>query len=54
MRFASSTLNAVPGTVKGSATGHDVVIWFSKLPPLPGVANHYQVNVYNVVVRGTG
>ena len=41
-------------TVKGSATGHDVVIWFSKLPPLPGVANRYQVNVYNVVVRGTG
>ena len=41
-------------TLKGSATGHDVVIWFTKLPPLPGVAKHYQVDVYNVVVRGTG
>jgi len=41
-------------TIKGSATGRDVVIWFTKLPPLSGTANHYQVNVYNVAVRGTG
>ncbi len=41
-------------TIKGSATGRDVVIWFTKLPPLSRTANHYQVNVYNVAVRGTG
>jgi hypothetical protein len=51
---ATNVSGAYTFTVKGSATGQDVVIWFTKLPPLPGVASHYQVNVYNVVVRGTG
>ena len=41
-------------TVKGSATGRDIVIWFTKLPPQPNTTNRYQVNVYNIVVRGTG
>lgn len=41
-------------TVKGSATGRDIVIWFTKLPPKPGTANQYQAEIYNIVVRGTG
>jgi serine/threonine protein kinase len=41
-------------TVKGSATGRDVVIWFTKLPPQPHTTNRYQVNIYNIVARGTG
>jgi hypothetical protein len=51
---ATDVSGAYTFTIKGSATGRDVVIWFTKLPPLSGTANRYQVNVYNVVVRGTG
>jgi serine/threonine protein kinase len=39
-------------TLKHPATGRDVVIWFSKLPPKPGTGNHYQADVYNVTIRG--
>jgi serine/threonine protein kinase len=41
-------------TLKHPASGSDIVIWFTKLPPRPGTANQYQADVYNVVVRGTG
>jgi hypothetical protein len=36
-----------------SAKGRYVLIWFTKLPPLPG-GGKYQAFVYNVAVRGTG
>jgi hypothetical protein len=40
--------------LKHPATGRDVVIWFTKLPPKPGTGNQYQAEIYNVIVRGTG
>jgi hypothetical protein len=39
--------------IRKPVAGRDIVIWFTKLPPQPGTANHYQANVYNVSVRGT-
>jgi len=39
--------------LKHPATGRDVVIWFSRLPPQPGTANHYQAEIYDVTIRGT-
>ncbi len=41
-------------TVNRSATGRDIVIWITKLPPKPGTSNQYQVDIHNIVVRGTG
>jgi serine/threonine protein kinase len=41
-------------TLRHPATGRYVVIWFTRLPPKTGVANQYQAEIYNVVVRGTG
>jgi hypothetical protein len=41
-------------TLKHPATGRDVIIWFSKLPPRPGTGNQYQANIYNVTIRGKG
>jgi hypothetical protein len=41
-------------SVNGSATGRDIVLWFTKLPPKPGTSSQYQVDVYNIVVRGAG
>lgn len=41
-------------TMKKPATGRYVIIWLTKLPPLPGTGNRYQANVYNVTIRGTG
>jgi hypothetical protein len=40
--------------LKHPATGRDVVIWFSKLPPKPGTGNQYQAEIYDVTIRGTG
>jgi hypothetical protein len=40
--------------LKHPATGRDVVIWFTKLPPKPGTGNQYQAEIYNVTIRGTG
>jgi hypothetical protein len=41
-------------TAKGSATGRYIVIWFTRLPPKPGPGNRYEVDIYNIVVRGAG
>jgi hypothetical protein len=40
-------------TMKQPARGRYVVIWLTKLPPLPGTGNRYQANIYNVTIRGT-
>jgi hypothetical protein len=40
-------------TMKKPATGRYVVIWFTKLPPLPRTGNRFQADVYNVTIRGT-
>ncbi len=41
-------------TMKHPVAGRYVVIWLTKLPPQPGTANHYQAQIYNVTIRGTG
>ena len=41
-------------TLKHPATGRYVVIWITRLPPMPGGGNRFQAEIYNVVVRGTG
>jgi hypothetical protein len=40
-------------SVSSSAKGRYVLLWFTSLPPLPGNANEYEAQVYNVVVRGS-
>lgn len=39
-------------TMKKPATGRYVVVWLTKLPPLPGTGNRYQAEIYNVTIRG--
>lgn len=39
--------------VNSSAKGRYVLLWFTSLPPMPGSPNHYEAQVYNVVVRGS-
>ncbi|HEY2576175.1 MAG TPA: protein kinase family protein [Streptosporangiaceae bacterium] len=41
-------------TFKHSVTGRYIVIWITKLPPKTGSSNEYQVEIYNIVVRGSG
>lgn len=41
-------------TMKNPVRGRYVVIWLTKLPPLPGTGSRYQANIYNVTIRGTG
>lgn len=41
-------------TLRNPVAGRYVVIWFTKLPPQPGTANHYQAQIYNVTIRGSG
>ena len=40
--------------VTSSASGRYVLIWFTKLPPMAGQPNHYQADIFNVVVKGMG
>jgi hypothetical protein len=53
---ASATNIGGPHTfhASGSATGRYVLIWFTKLPPLPGSGNKFEAQVYEIVVRGSG
>jgi len=38
-----------------SATGRYVLIWFTRLPPEPrGPRNHYEAEIFNVAIRGSG
>jgi hypothetical protein len=38
--------------VSSTATGRYVLIWITRLPPLPGSAGEYEAQIYNVVVHG--
>jgi serine/threonine protein kinase len=51
---ASSTTAAGNTTfpVSSNATGQYVLIWITYLPPLPGQADAYQAQIYDVVVHG--
>ena len=39
--------------VHGSATGRYVLIWFTKLPPMPSGQN-YMAEIFNVILQGSG
>ncbi len=41
-------------TIHSSASGQYVLIWFTKLAPMPDHANKFQGSIYNVVVTGSG
>src|SRR5579875_1896331 len=41
-------------TVKSSARGRYVLIWFTKLPPMAHRHNWYMAEIFNIVVRGSG
>ena len=57
MRTVASQ-NDVSGTVTftihSSASGQYILIWFTKLAPMPDHANKFQGSIYNVVVTGSG
>jgi hypothetical protein len=58
LQTIASQQNAGSGTqtfaTRTSAKGRYLVVWFTKLPPQPGVAGQFQAMIYNVVVRGSG
>ncbi len=37
----------------GNATGQYVLIWFTKLPAMPGSSGKYMAQIYNIVMRGS-
>jgi hypothetical protein len=39
--------------LKHPETGRYIMIWITKLPPKPGSSNEYQIEIYNIVVRGS-
>jgi hypothetical protein len=41
-------------TVHSSASGQYILIWFTRLAPMPNDANKYEGSIYNVVVTGSG
>jgi hypothetical protein len=38
--------------VRGRAAGRYVLIWFTRLPPEAGAPGKYQVEIFNVILRG--
>jgi hypothetical protein len=40
-------------TAHSSARGQYVLIWFTKLPAMPGSSSKYMAQIYNIVVHGT-
>jgi hypothetical protein len=40
-------------TVHSTATGRYVLIWFTKLPPMPGDSGRYMAEIFNIVLRGS-
>ncbi|HEX7996486.1 MAG TPA: protein kinase family protein, partial [Streptosporangiaceae bacterium] len=39
--------------ITSKATGQYLVIWFTRLPPMPGSAGKYEAQVFNVTIRGS-
>ena len=39
--------------IKSQVTGRYLVVWYSKLPPMPGGGGKYEAQIFNVAVRGT-
>ncbi len=41
-------------TAHGTAVGRYVLVWFTKLPPMPGGSGKYMAEIFNIVLRGSG
>jgi serine/threonine protein kinase len=39
--------------ITSKTTGRYLVIWFTRLPPMPGSTGKYEAQVFNVTIRGT-
>jgi hypothetical protein len=50
----SNVSGTVTFTINSSDSGQYVLIWFTKLAPMPDHPNKYQGSIFNVVVTGTG
>jgi hypothetical protein len=50
----SNVSGTVTFTIHSSASGQYILIWFTKLAPMPDHSNKYQGSIYNVVVTGSG
>ncbi len=50
---ASDVGNTHTFALNHPATGRYIMIWITRLPPKPGSSNEYQIEIYNVVVRGS-
>jgi serine/threonine protein kinase len=50
----SDVSNTVTFTIHSSASGQYILIWFTKLAPMPDHSNKFQGSIYNVVVNGSG
>ena len=50
----SNVSGTVTFTINSSDSGQYVLIWFTKLAPMPDHANKFQGSIYNVVVTGSG
>jgi hypothetical protein len=51
---ADNVSGQVTFRITSSATGRFLVIWFTKLAPMPGRAHWYDGQIFNLVVRGIG
>jgi serine/threonine protein kinase len=50
---ASDVGNTHTFAFKHPVTGRYIMIWITKLPPKTGSSNEYQIEIYNIVVRGS-
>jgi hypothetical protein len=50
----SNVSGTVTFTINSSDSGQYVLIWFTKLAPMPNHPNKYQGSIFNVVVTGSG
>jgi hypothetical protein len=50
----SNVSGTVTFTINSSDSGQYVLIWFTKLAPMPDHPNKYQGSIFNVVVTGSG
>jgi serine/threonine protein kinase len=54
---AVATANSPTGVftfhITSHASGRYLVIWYTKLPPMPGSSGKYQAQIFNVAIRGT-
>jgi hypothetical protein len=50
----SNVSGTVTFTINSSDSGQYVLIWFTKLAPMPDHPNKYQGSIFNVVLTGTG